>query len=96
MLTARWNGATSDSHATHSVGTEREKNDTDCSLRENSFIGSVRLLKVAPQQGSIPGLITGAKCCANEGITWRSHVSGILVAFCHAWIRPIASWADLE
>lgn len=54
MLTARSKSATSDSRATRSVGTEGEKNDTDCSLRENSFIHSVRLLKVAPQQGSIP------------------------------------------
>lgn len=69
MLTARWKSATSDSHATHSAGSERGKNDTDCSLRENSFIHSVRLPKVAPQQGRIPGLITSAKCCANEGIT---------------------------
>lgn len=69
MLTARSKSATSDSHATHSAGTEREKNDTDCSLRENSFTHSVRLLKVAPQQGSLPGFITSAKCCANEGIT---------------------------
>lgn len=72
MLTARSKSATSDSYATHSVGTEREKNDTDEKIV--SFTLS-DLSEVAPQQGSIPGFITSAKCCANKRITSKVPVS---------------------